>query len=157
MNADIEYEDVEDHRGYGFVYITSNNINGKKYIGKRAYDSAGKWESYLGSGILLTRALKRYGKDNFSRQIIDIAETSHDLCEKERYWISYFDAVESNEFYNIAPGGDGGNVRAGYSREQYIESENKRLRAVSNAAKKRCGEMASMAKLSEDDVKKNYR
>lgn len=139
--------------GYGFIYITTNNVNGKKYIGKRVYDSAGRWKDYFGSGLLLTRALNHYGKENFSRQIIDVAESSHELCEKERYWISYFDAVSSDKFYNIAPGGVGGNVRAGYSQEQYEESENRRIQAVSNASKKRYGERASMSKLSEDDVK----
>lgn len=139
---------------YGFIYITTNNVNGKQYIGKRVYDSEGRWESYLGSGILLTRALNRYGRENFSRQIIDTAESEEDLREKERYWISFYNATESDSFYNIASGGDGGNVRAGYSAEQYAESERKRINAVSKACKKRYGEKASLSKLSEESVKK---
>ena len=56
---------------YGFVYITTNMINGKKYIGKRKYSTG--WEKYLGSGKYLKNALKKYGKYNFiKRNIIQL-------------------------------------------------------------------------------------
>ena len=53
---------------YGFVYITTNKINGKKYIGQRTYKKAG-WEKYLGSGKLLRKAISRYGVENFEKEI----------------------------------------------------------------------------------------
>ena len=46
---------------YGFIYITTNHINGKKYIGQRKYDKQGKWKEYLGSGVVLSKAIKKYG------------------------------------------------------------------------------------------------
>ena len=103
-----------------------------KYIGKRVYDERGSWKTYLGSGIYLSRAIKKYGADHFSRQIIDVAETTDELNEKEKYWIAHYDAVKNTDFYNIAPGGDGGNVRAGYSDEEYRISEERRIAAVKN-------------------------
>ena len=48
---------------YGYVYITTNKITGKQYIGKhraKKFDS-----SYKGSGKYLLRAFNKYGKDNF--------------------------------------------------------------------------------------------
>lgn len=53
---------------YGFIYITTNHINGKQYIGQRKYDKKEKWKNYLGSGIILTRAIEKYGKENFSKK-----------------------------------------------------------------------------------------
>ena len=106
---------------YGFIYITTNHINGKKYIGQKNYDKNGRWKEYLGSGIILKQAIQKYGVDNFSKEIIEECETKELLNEREKYWISYYNAVKSNKFYNIANGGDGGNTISGYSKEQLEE------------------------------------
>lgn len=120
---------------YGFVYITTNKINGKKYIGQRKYDKQGKWKTYLGSGVILSRAIEKYGVDNFSKEIVENCETKQLLNEREKYWISYFDATNSDNFYNIANGGDGGNTLAGYTEEQLEEHSkilSKALKGVIN-------------------------
>ena len=100
---------------YGFVYITTNHVNGKQYIGQRKYDKQGKWKEYLGSGIILSRAIEKYGLKNFSKEIIEECKTKKILNDREIYWINYYNAVESDNFYNIASGGDGGNTIAGYT------------------------------------------
>lgn len=101
---------------YGFVYITTNTISRKKYIGKRKYSPG--WENYLGSGKLFKNALKKYGKDNFSREILCECITRLELDNQEKYYIDLYDAVNSKEFYNIHEGGTGGNLRSGWSKEQ---------------------------------------
>lgn len=93
---------------YGFIYITTNHINGKKYIGQKKYDKYNHWKTYLGSGILLSRAINKYGRENFSKEIIEECETRDKLNAREKYWIFYHDAVNSDKFYNLASGGDGG-------------------------------------------------
>lgn len=97
---------------YGFIYITTNLINGKKYLGKRSYkdysDGKKKWKNYLGSGKLISRAIKKYGKENFKREIIDEAETYEELNELEKYYIRLYNCTDSDEWYNISEGGDGG-------------------------------------------------
>ena len=104
------YENVPSSQieHYGFVYLTTNLVNGKKYIGQRKIQKCGiEKDSYLGSGILITRAIKEYGRDNFRRDILDFADNAKDLDDKEIYYINLYDAVESDDFYNIASGGIG--------------------------------------------------
>ena len=88
------------------VYMTINLINKKKYIGK---DTKNKKE-YLGSGILLKKALEKYGKENFKKIILEKCSDKKNLEEREKWWISFFDAVKSKEFYNLLDGGVGGSV-----------------------------------------------
>lgn len=52
------------------VYKTTNLINNKIYIGKDTHDNP----KYLGSGIVLKRAIKKYGKLNFLKETIEIKE-----------------------------------------------------------------------------------
>lgn len=72
---------------YGFVYITTNLINGKRYIGKRKFSD--NWKSYLGSGIRLKEAIKKYGRNNFVKVIVDVGYSDEELSEKEMNLISF--------------------------------------------------------------------
>lgn len=135
---------------YGFIYMTTNLVNQRRYIGKKTYDKRGVWRTYLGSGITLKNAIAKYGAGNFRRNILDVAYSCQELNDKERYWIEQYNAVNDKQFYNIAPGGDGGNVRSGYSPEELEASEAKRISAV-NAGRLR-GEDTSYSVLTEQDV-----
>jgi hypothetical protein len=92
------------------VYITTNLINGKKYIGK----DENNINSYIGSGIEISNAIKKYGRKNFIKEILAECENSEQLNELEIYYIEYFNAQKSDLFYNIAPGGTGGKVAKNY-------------------------------------------
>jgi group I intron endonuclease len=86
----------------GFIYKTTNLINGKFYVGQCSNDPRGK---YLGSGKILLEAIEKYGKENFRREILQFAEQD-DLNDLERIWIKKLRAQELG--YNILPGGSGG-------------------------------------------------
>lgn len=86
-----------------FIYLTTNLINNKKYIG---YHYGCIDDNYLGSGTLITKAIKQYGKENFSRAILEICKTKQEVLEKEKHWIFQFNAVEDENFYNISAGGE---------------------------------------------------
>jgi hypothetical protein len=78
------------------IYITKNLINGKKYIGKDSHNNP----EYLGSGALLLEDIKKYGKENFKKEILEYC-AKENLGEREEYWINFFNAVKSKKFYNI--------------------------------------------------------
>lgn len=72
----------------GVIYKTTNLVNGKIYIG---LDTKLK-DTYLGSGLYIGRAIKKYGRENFKREIIDQADNYEDLQNKEIFWIKKFNA-----------------------------------------------------------------
>lgn len=105
-----------------FVYLTYCLKNGKSYIGK--YEGS-ESDKYLGSGKLLKRAVKKYGKESFTRLILERYNSIEDCREGEKKWIKLFDAVESNKFYNIARGGEGGDTLTGIIGDDRIKLQAK--------------------------------
>ena len=89
------------------VYLTTNLVNNKKYIGVDTKNDS----NYFGSGNLIKKALKKYGKESFKKEILEVCDDKESLLIKEKEWIAKFDAVNSKEYYNIHEGGVGGDVR----------------------------------------------
>lgn len=89
-----------------FIYKTTNLVNGRIYIGQRAKISNA--EHYFGSGIYISKAIKKYGKKNFIREILeDNINDLKTLNEREIYWIKFYNATNPEIGYNIANGGRG--------------------------------------------------
>lgn len=105
-----------------YIYITTNLINGKQYIGQHHGELN---DSYLGSGSVLKKAIQLYGKENFKKEIIEICDNFEELNISEKKWIKYYNAVEDDHFYNIAEGGFNSNPCAGLSKEADIERRRK--------------------------------
>ena len=114
---------------YGYIYCTTNIINNKKYIGKKVSSKFNP--KYLGSGILITNAITKYGTDKFIVELLEWCSSNDDLNNREKYYINKFNAYKSDVFYNIAMGGEGGNTYAGKTEEELIEIKRK----ISNANK----------------------
>lgn len=85
------------------IYKTTNLINGKIYIGQDSKNNP----KYLGSGIVLNHAIKKYGKDNFKKEILEDCIDKNDMNTKEKYWILELNSRDRNIGYNITKGGDG--------------------------------------------------
>jgi hypothetical protein len=109
------------------VYKTTNTINGKIYIGKHQTNNID--DGYLGSGILLTRAIRKYGKQNFSKEILKFFECDEDMNAYEAEIVNE-EFVNRNNTYNLCVGGQGG---AGPSS---CVSRESRLRGIVKTAKK---------------------
>ena len=112
---------------YGYIYLTTNTISGKKYIGKHKateFDIA-----YKGSGVALRRAMDKYGWDAFHCELVESFDTREELNDAEIRYITEYNAVNSSDFYNIASGGEGGDTFSGMSdkdKEKFRESTSSR-------------------------------
>lgn len=119
---------------YGYIYETTNLINGKKYIGKHKSNSFDN--KYYGSGRLFKEDLAKYGKENFSIRVLEEIDNENDLHERETYYIKLFDAVRSPKYYNNSYGGEqegwqGVNRMFKYNKEKWIESRKKSANSLS--------------------------
>lgn len=87
-----------------FSYKTTNLINNKWYIGiHKGYAS----DNYLGSGTLILKAIKKYGKKNFKREIIQEYSNYTEAWAAERILVNE-DVVKDPNSYNLKIGGKGG-------------------------------------------------
>jgi group I intron endonuclease len=74
----------------------------------------------MGSGILLTKAVEKYGISNFKKQYIEFIFTSKkDVSAREIYWIEKFKNKYKGNMYNLTRGGDG--FRGNHSVESKIK------------------------------------
>lgn len=87
------------------IYKITNNINGKVYIGQ-ALNTETRFRQHCkdcAKDCLVDYAIKKYGKENFSVEILE-----HQICdynEREKYWIKQLNSLAPNG-YNISTGGD---------------------------------------------------
>lgn len=103
---------------YGYIYETTNLINGKKYIGqKKSHEFLGN--KYLGSGNLIVKAINKYGRDNFEVKLLETCDTKDELNEKEIYYISKYKADTSNKYYNLSMDGSFNVTRKGKNHQYY--------------------------------------
>ena len=84
-----------------FVYITTNLINSKQYVGEH---TANMNDSYLGSGKLLKSTIKKYGKENFKREILEYFNSKEEAFSAQEKYINEYNTLTPNG-YNISPKG----------------------------------------------------
>lgn len=88
---------------YYFVYLTTNLINGKQYIG--SHITTNKEDGYIGSGRpYLFNAIKKYGKENFKKEILIECKTIKEARLLEEPYIKKYNTLVPNG-YNISPTG----------------------------------------------------
>jgi hypothetical protein len=113
-----------------FVYKAINIINNKCYIGK--HETSNENDGYMGSGVALNAAIRKYGKANFNREILEYASSSEELNMLESKYITE-DFLNSSNSYNCAPGGQGGNTIKHWS----ISAKQQVYKKISNALRGR--------------------
>ncbi len=91
---------------WGYLYETTNLLNGVKYIGVRRSRSGRFNPAYFGSGIHLKRALIKYGAENFRVRCLAWASSMGELGQMEKAAISRHRAAHGRaSLYNISEGG----------------------------------------------------
>jgi hypothetical protein len=99
----------------GFVYIITNNVSNRKYIGKKIFHFTrtkqinGKkkkvkipsdWQSYYGSNDELNKDVKSLGKSNFTREILYLCSSKGECSYLEAKMQFNYNVLESDDFYN---------------------------------------------------------
>lgn len=87
------------------IYQVTHNPTGKVYIGCHQTDDLN--DDYMGSGIHITRAIRKFGKDQFSKQILHVFNTPEEMYSKEAELVNE-EFVLRDDTYNVALGGKGG-------------------------------------------------
>jgi group I intron endonuclease len=122
------------------IYKTTNLVNGKIYIGKDKNNNP----TYLGSGKILKLAIKKYGKENFTKETLEECLTEEVWLLREKYWIKHFDSISTG--YNIAEGGQGGDTISNNPNRDVIVNNHSKWMVENNPTRGR--------KKSGDEIEK---
>lgn len=133
---------------YGYIYKTTNLLNYRFYIGQ--HKSAIFDKNYFGSGKIIKKAIKKYGKENFEIEIVAECEDKLTLDEKEKEFIKRYKELYPQLCYNLAQGGDGGDVFY-YQSE---ENKNEFIQKMTKINKVRCSSPEFRKKISQSTSKR---
>ena len=119
----------------GKIYLITNNINQKQYVGQTIMTLKQRWNKHLSvsrqenpTGI--AGAIKKYGKDNFTMQLLATCNIE-DLNDLEQYYIKKYDTF--NNGYNLTLGGEGGKTLQ--LNEEEVIQKYYELQYISDTAK----------------------
>ena len=88
---------------YHYFYKITNNINGHFYYGIHSTDNLD--DGYMGSGRYLRRAYKKFGIENFTKEIVKFFENREDCANFEKEIVTE-ELVNDPNCYNISLGGE---------------------------------------------------
>jgi hypothetical protein len=103
------------------------------YIGSHY---GGIHDNYLGSGKRILQAIKKYGKDNFTKEILEIQPSKQLLLERENYWLNKLKCATDSRYYNMTNTAGGGCFLDGKTekeRQKIINESIQRLRKWHNS------------------------
>lgn len=117
----------------GVIYKITNLINNKIYIGQTIVPEPIRWQQHIfwaynnpnNDCPALCNAIKKYGKKNFKREILERVK-NEELNDKEIYYIDLYNSTNKEIGYNISSGGSG---HQKFSDEEIIEAY-KELKSV---------------------------
>jgi hypothetical protein len=108
----------------GFVYVITNKLSGRKYIGKKLskfkkirlktsrlkngtkkkskirYEIDSDWQIYYGSNSVLSEEVKNLGSENFKREILSYCYSKNELNYYEAKYQCDYGVLFSSDWYN---------------------------------------------------------
>lgn len=111
--SELSSEDI-----YGFVYLITNEVNGRKYIGKKflwrnktlpvtktrkrkkKVKVLSDWKTYYGSSEELRADVEKYGRENFTRTILHLCKTKGECAYFEAKEQFLRDVLYDPSYYN---------------------------------------------------------
>lgn len=143
----VDMNKLNKIKKYHFVYITTNLINGKQYIGDHSCDNIEN-DTYLGSGVYFLNALNEYGIKNFKRKIIQFFETKEEAFNVQEKYIKQYNTLVPNG-YNMSP--QGGFKNSGMHSEESKKkmSESHKGKPAWNKGKVNCYSQETKLKWSK--------
>ncbi len=94
---------------YGVVYLVTNRVNGKRYVGQTKASASQRWLQHCSDAkrydTMLARAIRKHGADSFLVETVGTAETPDALDELERDLILRHRTLKPSG-YNLTSGGN---------------------------------------------------
>lgn len=90
-------------RTHNYFYKITNLLNGKFYYGIHSTDRIN--DGYFGGGTYLRKSVRKYGKENFKKEIIADYATRREASDHEKLIVT-MDLVENKMCYNLRTGGE---------------------------------------------------
>jgi hypothetical protein len=102
---------------YNYVYLTTNLINGKQYVGDHSTNNLDhkRTRNYFGSGKLIILSIKKHGKSNFKKEILEFFPSKAESFKNQEKYIQLY-KTQYPDGYNLSP--LGGNCVAGCHAEE---------------------------------------
>ena len=114
-----------------WIYKITNIQNNKIYIGQSIRPIEDRFHRHINdalNNILDThfaRAIRKYGKNSFTIEEIDSANSQEELTQKEQYWIQYYNSVQEGYNETDATSKCGGNTYQSKTQEEMEIIKNK--------------------------------
>ena len=132
------------------IYKTTNTVNNKIYIGKHQTENVN--DNYLGSGVSLERAIKKYGKEYFVKEILHIFDNEEEMNSKEKELVTE-EFIKRKDNYDKSLGGEGGSNFKGKKHTKETKeklSEIAKVRTYSDETRKKISEGNKKRVISEE-------